>query len=292
LSKNKIGTIRDGSKSIGDEQNTVIAKTAILKKPDLSNYLGVYDLPDNFDFDSFDEADRDNRNLIGNSILLGIISFVSVWIFISWSSYDFHVTLWSGAGFDVPSFCFALIAGVLITFLIRATCTTEFHSLFLPYRNEVSRYRSDLAKYKVDFANWQKTSTELGVLFWQNQRGIEFERAVHNLLSRRNCKVNLTSQTGDGGVDLILYFESVTLFCQCKGLAKPVSVAPVREIAGVCSRSHATPVILAVNGYTRAARETAEQLGVLCLDAADLCRLAYQTHINEKTFLECGSTSS
>jgi hypothetical protein len=56
--------------------------------------------------------------------------------------------------------------------------------------------------------------------------------------------------------------------------AKPIPVAPIREIAGVCSRGQAVPVVLAVNGYTKPALETAEELGVRCLDAHDLCKFA------------------
>ena len=66
-----------------------------------------------------------------------------------------------------------------------------------------------------------------------------------------------------------------------KGHASPISVAPIREIAGVCSKERVRPVVFAVNGFTKAARETARQLAVTLVDAPRLAALAKANRITD-----------
>jgi HJR/Mrr/RecB family endonuclease len=138
---------------------------------------------------------------------------------------------------------------------------------YLSYSDNVSAYRASLAA-------WELVNSERGLHYWKVLRGIDFEHAVAQLFRRRGCDVTTTKGSGDGGVDLVLNVGGKAFWCQCKGHAKPVSVAPIREIAGVCSRGQAGPVIFAVNGFTKPAIATADELGVACLDAPDLCNLA------------------
>jgi HJR/Mrr/RecB family endonuclease len=135
-------------------------------------------------------------------------------------------------------------------------------------------YSDNVLAYRASLAAWEFTNSECGLGYWQALRGTEFEHASAMLFRRRGCDVTTTKGSGDGGIDLILNVGAKTFWCQCKGHAKPVSVAPVREIAGVCVRGQATPVILAVNGFTGPAVAAADELGVTCLDASDLCNLA------------------
>lgn len=44
--------------------------------------------------------------------------------------------------------------------------------------------------------------------------------------------------------------RSTTSWSQRRGYSKPVSVAAVREIAGLCSASHAKPTVILFNGLT------------------------------------------
>jgi HJR/Mrr/RecB family endonuclease len=143
---------------------------------------------------------------------------------------------------------------------------------YFTYRDRVSTYRAGLAA-------WEFTNAESGLGYWQALRGIAFENAVALLFRRRGCVATTTKGSGDGGIDLVLTFGGKAYWCQCKAYAKSVSVAPIREIAGVCSRGQAVPVLLAINGYTKPALQTAEELGVRCLDAHDLCKLARMTTI-------------
>lgn len=137
-------------------------------------------------------------------------------------------------------------------------------------------YVDALSAYREKVSDWNERQTEAGRTYWKEQRGVAFEEAVKALLARRGCTVQTTKGSGDGGVDLIAMFGGSTFWCQCKGHASPVGVAVVREIAGVCSRGGGVPVVIAVNGYTKSAVETAEQLGVLLIDTHNLVNMAKQ----------------
>lgn len=138
----------------------------------------------------------------------------------------------------------------------------------------LAEYDAAIKVWEAKCEDWMESKLETGLLYWQEKRGVAFEYALMRLFQKRGCEVETTKFTGDGGIDLIVKVGGRTFWCQCKGHAKPVSVAPIREIAGVCSTGQAAPVILAVNGYTKPAIETANSLGVRCLDAHDLCKFA------------------
>lgn len=135
--------------------------------------------------------------------------------------------------------------------------------------------QSDLVKaYRQALADWEYLNLETGEGFWKALRGDKFEDALARLFQRRGVSVEKTKKTGDGGVDLILRSGSEVIFVQCKGYAKPVPVAPIREIAGVCSKSRSRPVVAAVNGFTKGAKECARELNVTLIDAPGIVRMA------------------
>lgn len=138
----------------------------------------------------------------------------------------------------------------------------------------LAAYDTAIKAWEAKCEEWMESTLETGLIYWQEKRGVAFEHALMRLFQKRGCSVETTKLTGDGGIDLVLTIGGRTFWCQCKGHAKPISVAPIREIAGVCSTGQAAPVVLSANGYTRPAIETANSLGVTCLDANDICRLA------------------
>ena len=157
-----------------------------------------------------------------------------------------------------------------------------YAQLFPEHQNPaVHSYLDALAAYKHKLRDWNDRQTEIGLTYWKEKRGAAFEEAVRALLSRRGCKVQTTKGSGDGGIDLIATFGGSTFWCQCKGHKSPVGVVVVREIAGVCSRGGGVPVVIAVNGYTKAAVETARQLGVLLIDTHNLVNMAKQQHLSQ-----------
>lgn len=147
------------------------------------------------------------------------------------------------------------------------------HRLFAPELDDRAE------TYIPDFDAWQSYREHVALNFWKKKRGVELERALMKMLSSPGCSVQGTKGSGDGGIDIIVEVIGRTLWCQCKGHTKPVTVGTIREIAGVCSNKGVQPVVFAVNGYTRGARETATDLGVLLFDAPDIVSLAQQERL-------------
>lgn len=121
---------------------------------------------------------------------------------------------------------------------------------------------------------WEYYNETTGEGFWQALRGTDLEDAVARLFRERGWHVEKTALTGDGGIDLRLRRDGRDICVQCKGYAKPVSVAAVREIAGVCSASRAEPMLVVVNGITKPAQAEAGAYSVTVWDSRELARFA------------------
>lgn len=131
-----------------------------------------------------------------------------------------------------------------------------------------------VSSFEQALAAWENFSLMTGAGYWQSLRGERLEHEISQLFSEQGWKVNSTPATGDGGIDLFLRKDRFEIWCQCKGHAKPVPVAPVREIAGVCSASEAAPMLIVVNGLTLPARAEAQRLGVIVWDSSDIAAFA------------------
>ena len=149
-----------------------------------------------------------------------------------------------------------------------------------PERHKVRDFQAAVRAWEKRCEAWIERNAETGLTYWREMRGIQFEEALAKLFRTRHCEVKTTKVSGDGGVDLIIKIGGLVLWAQCKGYAKPITVGPIREIAGVCSRSPAIPIVFAVNGYTKPAIQTAEQFGVLIYSAEQTARLAEFEDLN------------
>ena len=121
---------------------------------------------------------------------------------------------------------------------------------------------------------WQHLKTITGLGFWRALRGTALEQAAASLFRDRGWQVSTTALTGDGGIDIVLARGGKTIYCQCKGHAKPVTVGAVRQIAGVCAASSAAPMLIVVNGVTGPALKEAQKLSVLVWDSRELTLFA------------------
>jgi restriction system protein len=164
-----------------------------------------------------------------------------------------------------------------------------FSDIFMPAA--FKRQSVLVLAYRHALTEWSDLNLETGEGFWKSLRGVAFEDALARFFQRRGVSVEKTKTTGDGGIDLVLRSGSDLIFVQCKGFAKPVPVAPIREIAGVCSRSHAIPVVAAVNGFTKGAIECARDLNVTLVDTPGIVRMAALDHL-DKSSLRAVSSST
>ena len=121
--------------------------------------------------------------------------------------------------------------------------------------------------------------------WWRQLRGDGLEYQVKRLFQDLGFPASTTPSTGDGGIDVVVDFgNDATLLVQCKGWAGKVSVATVRELAGVVSNrrrmssDHAyIGCIVAANGLTAPAEGFAKANRLIALDEYNLAELARRT---------------
>jgi len=104
--------------------------------------------------------------------------------------------------------------------------------------------------------------------------GVEFETHVMQLLCSFGWDVSTTPTAGDQGGDLIAVKLQSRVVIQCKNWADPVGNAAVQEVFSAkryynCNRA----IVIAVNGYTKAAYKLANATNVDLLSHFDLNEL-------------------
>jgi len=256
-----------------------------------------YELSTTFDFDAYDKIAAKMQRTF-NWYVIGFCLIATLFV----NSIFALIYLLSNIGYSAitgPIFISTLLWTIFIltisfipNILVATGAAWIFVRLFFniitpaEFRRQsvwVEAYRKRLAAYRQDLADWNYLNLETGEGFWKSLRGAAFEDALARLFQRRGFSVEKTKTTGDGGIDLILRSGSDLIFVQCKGYAKPVPVAPIREIAGVCSRSQAGPVVAAVNGFTKGAIECARELNVTLVDTPGIVRMAALDHLDKSS---------
>ena len=191
------------------------------------------------------------------------------WVSSDWSRSD------SWLGLAGPAWI------ALIGSLFLKVALDRFRKRYLsdPASPNTQKFWAAVVDFETRVIDWNDRQTEAGLSYWKNMRGVAFEFAIRDFLTRRGCETEMTKGSGDGGIDLVVRMGSSTFWCQCKGHASPISVAVIREIAGVCSRGGGRPVVIAVNGYTNSAIATANKLRVQLIDAHDLTHMARKPNL-------------
>ncbi len=101
--------------------------------------------------------------------------------------------------------------------------------------------------------------------------GVAYERQVGASLVNVGFDVRFTPPSGDQGVDLLAERGDQRIAVQCKNYAKAVGNDAVQQIyAGARFYGAQAAAVVAPNGYTTAARQLANTLGVLCLHHDEL----------------------
>lgn len=227
----------------------------VLTEPMLANY----NIPESFDFGAFDDLsekfykESEYRKKFLVAIAVAIVASAVAGI------------VYFGGFLDIYFFPPILISPVPISIFLYAYMKEKF----LPAKTGILVLSDKVRDYRMDTARWRRGNFEARIAYWLPLRGVQFELAVAGLLRKRGCLVETTKATGDGGIDLRVTLNKKTYFCQCKGHAKPISVAPVREIAGVSRArgayaTHQCPSCLAsYNIFDRSKAATSRSLVAL-----------------------------
>lgn len=109
--------------------------------------------------------------------------------------------------------------------------------------------------------------------YWLGLKGVDLEEACKILFNRyAGVKLNLTSRTGDGGIDLL----GGGIAIQCKGHKNPIGEPAVRDFFGAVTsrkREISKSIFVCPSGFTEPAKKFAKG-NVQLLDASALSRLA------------------
>lgn len=103
----------------------------------------------------------------------------------------------------------------------------------------------------------------------------EYEYFCRDLLNNDGFDAKVTQQSGDQGVDVMLYHNgNIFMAIQCKLYSKPVGNKAVQEVFAAKSYIGAPlSAVVTNNTYTRSAKELANKTGVLLLHHDDLRNL-------------------
>jgi len=105
--------------------------------------------------------------------------------------------------------------------------------------------------------------------------GVEFEYYVAAVLRGMGYAVEMTSASGDFGVDLIAVRDGVRTAVQCKRQIRKVNGSAVQQVvAGAAIHDCDTTMVVSNHRYTRAAEQLAEAHGCVLVDRVRLARIA------------------
>ena len=99
---------------------------------------------------------------------------------------------------------------------------------------------------------------------WRDMTPREFEFGVGDVFASLGYRVNVTKESSDGGVDIILTKNGQTTYVQCKHYATttPVAAHEVREFFGVCMQKHFNGIFVHTSNLTSSAQEFVSEPGV------------------------------
>jgi Holliday junction resolvasome RuvABC ATP-dependent DNA helicase subunit len=140
---------------------------------------------------------------------------------------------------------------------------------------------SDVRNYLSILGTHLESHTAPGLSGVDNLSGIDFELLVGSLLSRMGFQIEMTKESGDGGVDIIATLDKPFLrgryLVQCKRFAIGSNVgAPiVREFYGAlrADRNAVKGIFITTSFFTNQARDFARDLPIDLIDRDQLCHL-------------------
>ena len=239
-----------------------------------------FGLPHNFDANAYVEIitrKRKNHKIIAkiNAFIISLTIACFLYFF-SFGKNEIKESFSSSSTYIIL-LMFSYMFYLPIEYVFEKVRARFFHRI----PSNIQEYFTAIVNLDKGLKDWNDRMLETGRAYWREMRSIAFERAVEQFLVRRGCSVERTKGSGDGGVDLRVTMGGRAFWCQCKGHASPIGVAVIREIAGVCSRGGGLPVLIAVNGYTNAAIDTAKNLDVILVDTHNLVTMAVLDKLNE-----------
>lgn len=118
-----------------------------------------------------------------------------------------------------------------------------------PIGQKYERYQDDVAAY----IYWDTLNS---LNFWMSLDGRQFEEAVAILYRKNGYNAEVCKMGGDGGIDISLEKDGVSIAVQCKAHKKPVGPAVARDLYGtMLHMGYDKGIIVSTNGFTKGVYE-------------------------------------
>ncbi len=187
-------------------------------------------------------ADDAKKTIAIAAVLFSIVGLVGYFGLLKSDKKEFPEALFALFVFVMPP-----MGPILFYFLLKNVL-----KLLWPTFKQSIRY-ADAKKAYEEW--WQRTKIQ----FWQSLSGRSFEHELAALFRRSGLKAEVTSASGDKGVDIWLVRNGRKVPVQCKALKNPVGPAAARELFGTMQHFGVEEGILAsVSGFTRGVFEYAQ----------------------------------
>lgn len=109
---------------------------------------------------------------------------------------------------------------------------------------------------------------------WLSMSGHQFEKGVARLYEAYGYDVQLTKGSGDGGIDIFLENDGQRYGVQCKNHHGAIGPAAIRDLYGAMSHEGLDGgIFIASSGYTKGAKEFADNKAIRLLDINDVLRM-------------------
>ena len=113
---------------------------------------------------------------------------------------------------------------------------------------------------------------------WQLLRGVPWEKFLLQLLECHDFDAEMTSASGDQGVDLIATRHEASIAIQAKGYANNVGNTAVQQVyTGMAVYGCTHCVVITNSEFTSSAREAAEKTGCILIGCSDILSFANGT---------------
>lgn len=186
-----------------------------------------YGIPDGFDFDEYRNQSKSfqkKADLITILIKLAIIS-----ILLCFSILVFEIVTGYNSKFIVFSVPFIGLS-LLVWFGMHNGIYSRL-SKIIPKSGPLS-YWNEMEAYTVSIEHWNYMHSETEEGYWLQKRGRDFEVAIADMLLRRGVDADLTPQTNDGGIDIIISIDKKNILLNVKPtlvLFRPLQLEKLRE---------------------------------------------------------------
>lgn len=225
------------------------------------------------------KLDESNKAIVG--LVVGSIPCVVIFIFLASGQMGFVGALFSIIFISIP------ILGVSYGVSQNLPANSDLKVLESDIESRTEYLNNEL----LNFEELKKKYAQ----YWLSMNGWQFEKEVAKLYEAHGYEAVVTKGSDDGGIDIFLTKDGVKLGVQCKNYHKPAAQVVIRELAGAMLHENLDGgIVIASSGYTKRAKEFAENKPIELLNINDVLRMHADTlAMNKEYFVpdcpKCGS---